>query len=289
MNDTRRTRRMFQPQVDSLEGRVVLSSGVAGAVHAHAVQVQEQRHLRHEHKIELQKERQLLRKELRAERRAAVVRMMASAAASNPGAMSITVGTPSPARTVASGASGTTSTGGLKIHSLAANNLDAGAAFRGLPVGIATVGTVVSTGRSGGGGSGTTSSGVNSNLTNVTGTTGTSTSNTSSNTGIVPIITIPTTPGSSVTNTSGGTTPGAGSVTFINLTPASPAGSTTANSSGVNSTSTGTTPSAITTPSTLNGIVTNALTNSGLTSSVGTSVANAILNAATNMASGSTR
>jgi len=155
--------------------------------------------------------------------------------------MNITVGTPTLARGVASGSSGTNSARALRIHSLAPNNLDAGAAFRGLPVGVATVGTVVSTGRTGGG----AGSGVNSNANNLVngllGTTGTNSIGTTiGNRGPI-FATIPTAPGTALINNTGGI-PGLGGVVFNNLPGANlpgAVGSTIASLTGSNGLGTG--------------------------------------------------
>jgi hypothetical protein len=167
MNDTRRTRRVFQPGVDSLEGRPLPSSFagiVAPAAHVpqHLVQetqqlrLQEQRHAQHDKAVEIPREVQTNRKEQRPEQRATPFQAVSL---TNAGAMSVVVGTPAP--TVSSASSSSTSTpagGGLQIHALAPNNLGAAnAAMQGMSDGVATEETVISTGRGAGSAASTSS------------------------------------------------------------------------------------------------------------------------------------
>src|SRR5262249_55676343 len=124
MRVNKRTRRGFQPMVDALEGRLVLSSVGAAAAHAasvHHMQVQEARHLRQQHRLELRLERQMLRQEHHA---ALHARSVFTGGGSNAGAMSIVLGTPSQ-RPSTSSSSGATSGSSLVVHSLAPNNLAA--------------------------------------------------------------------------------------------------------------------------------------------------------------------
>ncbi len=280
MNDTRRRRRTFQPSINPLESRVVLNAAAAvQAVHAEAAQVREQRHLKHELKVELQREKIALRKNLRVVRHDETVRAVAL---TNPGAMSVAVGTASQA-TLSKSSSGAASKTALQVHVLAPNNLDAAnIALEGMPDGVAVVGTVISHGRPGPVPKTTpTGTGVTVGSTGITGTTIGSTG--------IPTINLPTTPGSTFTNTSGGTIPGSGGVTFTNLGSLSTLGSTTVSSSGLGNTSTNSTSlsNLVTNPSTLSNIVTNALANTGVSPTLGTSVSNAILSAATSsLASG---
>src|SRR3954447_19762090 len=68
MNDNKRTRRKFQPEVDSLEGRLVLSSGVSpnAAGVAHLQQLQEQRHTLQVQRVEHRQQMMLVREEAKA-------------------------------------------------------------------------------------------------------------------------------------------------------------------------------------------------------------------------------
>jgi len=199
MKATRRRRRTFQPDVDSLEGRVVLSSGAAvqaadADAHAHAVQVQEQRQLKHEVKVELHKHKHTPRNE----------GQFTGGSLATSSALSITDGTPPQTTGSGSGgsSSGTTSKVGLQIHTLAPNNLDAAnLALQGMSDGVETVGSVVSHSRPGP---------VPKTPTTTTGsTTGTGTG------------TVTTTPGSSTTSTTPTISIGGGNITITLSTTAS--------------------------------------------------------------------
>jgi hypothetical protein len=237
MNVTRRKRRTFQPDLDSLEGRVVLSAAAAveaASAHAHAVQVQGERQAKHEVMADHHKHKHAPRD----------VGKFTGGSGTTSGALTITDGTP--AQAMSTGSSGATSTAtALQVHTLAPNNLGvANLALQGMSVGVETVGTVVSHGRPGpihtnpttpvtvttgtGTGTGTTTTPTTTILSPASGsigtvtitlpTTGTTTTGTTT-TGGVPVVNIPITPGSTVTNNTGGNIPGSGGVTFTTLNP----------------------------------------------------------------------
>jgi len=198
MKDIKRRRRAFQPAVDSMEGRVVLSTGGAVAAHAagmHQLQVQEARHLGNEHRIEARAVKQHGPRNHEA---------VMSASTTNPGAMSIVMGTPSQTMPQETSPGPTASSGGLQIHALAPNNLDAvNNAIQGGSVGVMTTGTTVSTGR-------TVSIGTASspNLGSVmsAGTipsTMPTSSSMSSMSATMPVFNVPTTPSTSATSPTG--------------------------------------------------------------------------------------
>ena len=153
MNDAKRTRRIFQPGVDSLEGRPLLSA-VAGvmAPAAHVAQhqaqeqqqlrLQEQHHSQHSQGVEIRREMQTHRQAPRTAHHATAFQAVSL---TNPGAMSITMGTPAQTASSASSSSGSTPAGpGLQIHVLAPNNLGAAnAAMQGMSDGMATEETVI--------------------------------------------------------------------------------------------------------------------------------------------------
>jgi len=205
MNATRRRRRTFQPDVDSLEGRVVLSAAAAAeAAHAHAVEVTEQRQLKHEGKAELHTEKLALRND----------RKIIPASLTIPGALSVTDGTPIQTTSSGSGSGTTATRTALRIHTMAPNDLDAAnLAFQGMSVGVASSGSVGSHGRTGRGTTKTTTTGTTTGAGTGTVTTTTGTGTTTTTTTLSPAsggigtvtITLPTTATASTTSTSGGT------------------------------------------------------------------------------------
>jgi len=268
MNDTKRKRREFRPGVDSLEGRLVMSSG--GAVHAaqvahaeHLHQLKEQRHLLQEQRVEHRKERQHLLKEERAARQHA---RFVLAPQANPGTATSNLGTTAPQSSLPRSSSSQATATGVTVSStkVPLTRIPQPAVVGAARFGALTA-SVVQAQRSAS--TRTARSGLNPNLANVVNAnllasgnsrlnpavlnnstptaalssnqsnifgTGTSTA-TGSNTGTL-FTNVPTAAGTSFVNTTGPSNPG---VVFNNLSTA-PGTFTSTGTTGLNTGTTGT-------------------------------------------------
>ena len=229
MNDSKRKRRNFRPEVGSLEGRLVPSGGVAAtaAGAAHLQQLQEQRHPLQEQRVEHRQEVRLQREEAQATRmmhsQANRASREASRLASATGSVPVVVGRPSARRVhlprhprrrrppQAPATVGSVVSMGMPLTVIPGERAVPNSAISGM----ASIGAVMV--------SSSTSvsprtTGSNAGFTNSTmGTTtmGTTTMGTTTTTGIA-FTNIPTTPGTSFT-TGGDTTTGTPGVTFTNI------------------------------------------------------------------------
>jgi hypothetical protein len=252
MNDTKRTRHAFRPDVDTLEGRLVMSAGISANA-AHVQQVKEQRQLLRDQRLERRLERRLQRLERHA----------ALASGGQAGAQMVQIGSTRSSTTGGSSSSQSTGTRtALRIHpgplNVPGRPTPGSHASGGLAANVAIVSPVTRTS-----GSTTTTGGLNPNPnssvnlllngTTLAGSGAATVANSGSN------IFNSTNNGTTSTTTTGSTV--VNGVPFNNV---STAGTTTSiNTGGVvlnNTPATGTTSST-------NGIITPALNNAGFVTS----------------------